>query len=82
VDAPNWLIERPKPSAVIPCGVKTRYRQADLAANVTVRADGGLRLELARAARAVTPGQYAVLYVDEQCIGGGIIERRGRAKEA
>jgi tRNA-uridine 2-sulfurtransferase len=82
VDVPNWLIERPSPLSAIACGVKTRYRQADLAATVSVRADGGLRIELATAARAVTPGQYAVLYLGEQCIGGGIIERRGRVTES
>ncbi|VVE71354.1 tRNA-specific 2-thiouridylase MnmA [Pandoraea anapnoica] len=55
------------------CGAKTRYRQADAACEV-VRADaGGLTLSFSDAQWAVTPGQSAVLYDGEVCLGGGII---------
>jgi tRNA-specific 2-thiouridylase len=58
------------------CMVKTRYRQNDLVC--VVRASGAdcWRVELDRSARAVTPGQYAVFYRGERCLGGGIIARR------
>jgi len=57
------------------CAVKTRYRQNDLACRV--RTDGTtVRVALDRAARAVTPGQYAVFYDGEECLGGGVIARR------
>ena len=58
------------------CAVKTRYRQNDLACTVSPGARGALRVTLHRPARAVTPGQYAVFYSGERCLGGGIIARR------
>jgi len=52
---------------------KTRYRQADATCLVT-RSDGEtFALEFAEPQWAVTPGQSAVLYDAEVCLGGGII---------
>lgn len=52
---------------------KTRYRQADVAcAHRTVDADS-FALEFPTPQWAVTPGQSAVLYQDDVCLGGGII---------
>ena len=56
--------------------VKTRYRQADLACSVCVSDADRLRVTLRRPARAVTPGQYAVFYSGDLCLGGGVISRR------
>jgi tRNA-specific 2-thiouridylase len=39
---------------------------------------GGIRLRFPQAQWAVTPGQSAVLYDGEVCLGGGVIERAGR----
>ncbi|AZY49454.1 tRNA 2-thiouridine(34) synthase MnmA [Bordetella avium] len=51
---------------------KTRYRQAD--APCELRADeAGFDLSFAQAQWAVTPGQSAVLYDGDVCLGGGII---------
>jgi tRNA-specific 2-thiouridylase len=52
---------------------KTRYRQADVPCDV--QADGALNFSLGfpDAQWAVTPGQSAVLYDGDVCLGGGII---------
>jgi tRNA-uridine 2-sulfurtransferase len=47
---------------------KTRYRQADAPCQLT-----GTRLAFDQAQWAVTPGQSAVLYDGEVCLGGGVI---------
>ncbi|MFO1292335.1 MAG: tRNA 2-thiouridine(34) synthase MnmA [Rubrivivax sp.] len=69
-DEPSWIAGTPPAPGVY--GAKTRYRQADAACTLSWRADG---FELAFAAPqwAVTPGQSAVLYDGEACLGGGII---------
>jgi tRNA-uridine 2-sulfurtransferase len=58
------------------CAVKTRYRQNDLACVVSTSGAERWRVALDRPARAVTPGQYAVFYQGERCLGGGIIASR------
>ena len=51
---------------------KTRYRQTDAPCALSTMPDGfGLRFEQAQ--WAVTPGQSAVLYDGEVCLGGGVI---------
>jgi tRNA-specific 2-thiouridylase len=57
------------------CAVKTRYRQSDLPCRVQVRGASVL-VRLRAAARAVTPGQYAVFYDGDACLGGGVIAKR------
>ncbi len=57
------------------CTAKTRYRQPDFDATLILRDGGNFTLEFGTPQRAVTPGQYAVIYVGERCLGGGVIER-------
>lgn len=51
---------------------KTRYRQSDAACTLAVD-DTGFTLRFAEPQWAVTPGQSAVLYDGEVCLGGGVI---------
>jgi tRNA-specific 2-thiouridylase len=81
--AMHWLTETP--AAAFRSQVKVRYRQADQAARVELRSDGTARIIFDEPQRAVTPGQYAVLYEAERCVGGAIIETvasRGRLSAA
>ena len=52
---------------------KTRYRQHDSACHLTVVGDDHCQLAFSEAQWAVTPGQSAVLYDGDVCLGGGII---------
>lgn len=57
------------------CMAKSRYRQPDQACHVfATNADGSeVRVVFDEPQRAVTPGQSAVFYIDEVCLGGGVI---------
>lgn len=55
------------------CMAKFRYRQDDTPVTVT-KIEGGIHIDFDEPQRAVTPGQWAVLYDGEICLGGGIIE--------
>ena len=61
------------------CGVKPRHRQTDLPCRIWPGSDGRVRVRLLGPARAVTPGQYAVFYRDDLCLGGGVISRTSNA---
>jgi len=67
-----WVSGSP-PADGFRCTAKLRYRQADVPCTVEVRPGGALELRLDRPDRAVTPGQYAVLYRGEECLGGAVI---------
>ena len=56
------------------CTAKFRYRQPDQ--GVTVKLiNGGCRIDFDEPQRAITPGQWAVLYDGDECLGGGEIDR-------
>ncbi len=59
---------------------KIRYRQGDQPCLVRCLEDGGLRVEFDEPQRAVTPGQYAVFYDGETCLGGAVIEAAETAR--
>jgi tRNA-specific 2-thiouridylase len=75
--APNWIAGCP-PGETARLTAKTRYRQPDQACSITIRADGTLHVTFAEPQRAVAPGQYAVFYDGEDCLGGAVITAAGR----
>lgn len=58
------------------CTVKTRYRQQDIICQVNPLAEDKIEVIFENPVAAVTPGQSAVFYKNEVCLGGGIIEER------
>jgi tRNA-specific 2-thiouridylase len=70
---PHWVGLPPR--LPLECTVKVRYRQQDRHARVRRADGGGLQIELPQPERAITPGQYAVFYDGERCLGGAVIDR-------
>ena len=69
----NWIAGEP-PAKIFECTAKFRYRQNDQAVKVFVGEGETCRIEFKQPQRAVTPGQWAVLYQGDECLGGGPIE--------
>lgn len=71
----NWIPEKPNETE-FECLAKFRYRQPDQKVKVTILDDKNIRVDFDERQRAITPGQFVVLY-DEQglCLGGGTIDK-------
>jgi tRNA-specific 2-thiouridylase len=61
------------PVATATLAAKTRYRQSDAPCALADASLQGFSLQFAEAQWAVTPGQSAVLYDGDVCLGGGVI---------
>jgi len=67
----SWCAgEAPAPG---PYAAKTRYRQSDAACTLGADNNTAFALDFSENQWAVTPGQSAVLYDGEVCLGGGVI---------
>jgi tRNA-specific 2-thiouridylase len=69
----SWTADRP-PEGPRALQVKIRSGHLGAQAVVTSLAGGRALVEFDQAQRAVTPGQAAVFYDGEECLGGGVIE--------
>jgi tRNA-specific 2-thiouridylase len=66
------------PELPLRCKAKVRYRQSDQDCTVEAAPEGGYKVVFDQPQRAVTPGQSVVLYLNDLCLGGGVIEYTSR----
>ncbi|MFI3256119.1 MAG: tRNA 2-thiouridine(34) synthase MnmA [Psittacicella sp.] len=73
VSSLNW-IGKDFPVSNLECSVKLRYRQKDIDC-ILIPLDKSLfRIDFINEQSSVTPGQFAVLYSGDRCLGGGVID--------
>ena len=70
----TWVGDAPmQEGEALRCTARFRYRQGDQPVEVTLAGDK-LHIRSLTPQRAVTPGQSAVLYDGEHCLGGAVVE--------
>ena len=71
VHAVNWIVPVEEN---LSCTAKFRYRQADIPVTVRKISKDMVEVLCHEWVRAITPGQGAVFYQEEECLGGGLID--------
>ncbi|MXP50988.1 tRNA 2-thiouridine(34) synthase MnmA [Pantoea sp. SoEX] len=61
---------------ILNCSVKIRHQQPDIACIITPYTNNCIKVIFKTPVIAVTPGQSAVFYQNQICLGGGIIQER------
>ena len=81
----DWLtadelfwINGEEPQLPYQCTAKVRYRQSDQDCIIERHGESGYRIVFNEPQRAITPGQSVVIYQDDICLGGGVIEHTGK----
>ena len=76
VDEVGWIGEPPAfENERLRCAVKVRYRQPDQMCGVSRISPKRVLVEFDEPQRAVAPGQFAVFYRGDVCLGGGVIDQ-------
>ena len=73
-DSFNYITYKPQEDS-FRCTVRIRHRQPEQAATAFIKGDG-MKIVFDNPQRAIAEGQYAVVYVQDVCLGGGVIERK------
>jgi len=77
---PHWISGK-EPDFPLKCKAKFRYRQPDQDIIVHKTSTGQLLISCTQKQRAITPGQFAVFYQDDICLGGAVIDEPIKDKE-
>lgn len=70
----NWIASN-KPTDELSCHAKFRYRQSDNPVKIKFIDETTVYVSFDKPVKAVTPGQAAVFYQGDVCLGGGTIEK-------
>ncbi|XP_075285055.1 mitochondrial tRNA-specific 2-thiouridylase 1 isoform X2 [Opisthocomus hoazin] len=77
----HWIAEEPPAELVrdkmMECHFRFRHQMALVPCVLTLNQDGSVWVTLVKPARAITPGQFAVFYKGDECLGSGKILRMG-----
>ncbi len=73
-DKINW-IDGDHPPDSIKADIRIRYRSRAVPGKITPINNNQAKIELDKSLPDITPGQAAVFYQDQTCLGGGIIQR-------
>lgn len=74
----NWIAGKP-PKNPIQVIVKIRYRARGARGTVTPLERNHIHIQFEEPLRDITPGQAAVLFHGDICLGGGIIKKQGKS---
>jgi tRNA-specific 2-thiouridylase len=69
----NWISGNP-PKVSITGSIKIRYKSQDLNGTIKPISENNFEVLFSEPARDITPGQAAVVYSGDECLGGGEIE--------
>ncbi|KAG7454403.1 hypothetical protein MATL_G00259390 [Megalops atlanticus] len=77
----HWIAEEPPAelvrSSMMECHFRFLHQMPLTPCTVTLNADGSVWITMIQPVRALTPGQFAVLYKGDECLGSGKIVRLG-----
>ncbi|XP_073981358.1 mitochondrial tRNA-specific 2-thiouridylase 1 isoform X2 [Rhodnius prolixus] len=84
-DKPYWIYQEPfelSSSRIMVCDFRFQHREPLVNCSVLKLYNGGLHIVLQSYLRAVTPGQYAVFYKGQECLGSAKILSPGPSQRS